>query len=484
MSHKPSRGSTFIGGDRIVSWSDLENGTLAGAHALAQAGLRPFDLVGICLSRSVDAAMATLSLLRGGFIGMAFDRRLTPLESQKIGRSFPFRAILTHASAAHAFRHWGENVKTAEIKCWTSGDLVLLLFPRSMPAELAEKNVRWTLLTSGSTGTPKAVMISGENLEARTKGEIELFGLRTGDKILNCLNFSHDLGFNQLLTSVSCGATLHMIPSLSPAELVRQLNAIEFTGMTATPTVWRNLLRAIDEGARLQSEVPPRYLTVSGGSLTDTELFRLRSLFPRTEWIRTYGQTETFRSLANKTSSPGLRPIVDGVRVRLFNDEGRECAPGETGELFHEGCGAMSGYLLDPEMTERKKQKHGLASGDYFTQDAQGHFHFVGRRDDMIKRDDHRLFLSEIETAVLEMEAVADAAVLMMNQRLTAYVVLKPGPRLSSLELRALCRERLTAYKVPDEFYVVAELPLTASGKIDRAALISRATEGRHEITS
>jgi acyl-CoA synthetase (AMP-forming)/AMP-acid ligase II len=462
----------FIGlNQNVLNWQQLEQYSESCLQLFHENGLEPFDLIGIALPRSVDSAIATLALLRGSLTGLSIDRRSTSFEFHAFKSSFPFRAILTQASCVAAFERHDRQLKIAELRPWPDSDLVLILLDGNIRSYLREKDILWTLLTSGSTGKSKAVMISGGNLRRRAEGEAELFNLECGDKLLNCLSFSHDLGFNQLLTSVLTGSSLRLLSSLSPAELARQLGIEEFTGMSGTPTLWRTLLRAFDEGSA-PVKTQPRYLTVSGGSLSAAELDRLRSLFPKTEWIRTYGQTETFRTLASKaTSGNNLGRPIPGVRVELVGKDGRPCQPGETGELLHFGDGTMEGYLLDPKLAA-KNADGAIATGDFFFQDSDGNFNFVGRRDDMIKRDDHRIFLIEIENAIREFPAILDVAVVAHgSKKLFAYVTAKKNTELQVDELKLFCRERLTVYKVPDGFLVVPALPQTESGKVDRIKL-------------
>ena len=474
---------------KSISYSELNLQTQALGEALCSEGLRPFDLVATSLPHALDSAVVSLALLRMGAVGVALEKRLVAAEIRRVQQAHPFRAVITHIANKKTFTEGRVPTKVIELKTWPNCELLILIFDVEKLKILEEKNVRWSLLTSGTTGAPKIVLLSEDNLRNRTLGEIDLFGLKTGDKILNCLTFAHDLGLNQLLTTIFCGATLSFIASLSPADLLRQFRTQAFSGMTGTPLVWKNLFKALGKEV-LPLRQPPRYLTVSGGSLNPSELDQLRLIFPLTKIIRTYGQTETFRSLATEASEGyDLGFPLPGVELALLSDRRETVAQGEVGELFHRGQGEMTAYLQDDALTETKKTKRGIATGDFFSQDKEGRFYFIGRRDDMIKRRDHRFFLGELEQVLLTCEGVFQAVAINGffpegDEKLAAYVVLKDQLSMTEGEIRSFCQSKLSAYKIPDDIFIVKELPQTGSGKIDRQKLKQLFQESSHALTS
>ena len=186
--------------------------------------------------------------------------------------------------------------------------------------------------------------------------------------------------------------------------------------------------------------------------MSASELAKLAAMFPRTEIIRTYGQSETFRTLLNRNrddATPG-KPIV-GTTAFLIDEEGHVCAPGNAGELIHQGEGSMIGYF-----------------------------------DNMVKRFDTRLRLGEIEEALAkhpEIERVAIVSKSASNKTdvrqtlICAYVVARKDSERSEESLLTFCSQILSPLKVVDAVKFLAAIPTTASYKIDRQLLKSMWTE-------
>lgn len=314
----------------------------------------------------------------------------------------------------------------------------------------------WMLLTSGSTGDRKGVMIGSSALLARVEEEVADFEIRTGDVLINVLSFAHDLGLNQLLTSLWAGAELRLRRPPFARDLARIFALESFDGVTGTPLVWQRLL---ESGLTVSSR--PRFVTVSGGHLSAANLLSLRPTLPHTTIICTYGQTETFRSLISvfkphEVPVPLFRRAVNGVNIRLTTE----------GELLHSGPANMSGYFgEDSAPTE-------IRTGDFFVEKAEGSFQMTGRRDFLVKRNDHRVSLIEIENALKEHPKLEAASVLTDNAgKIVAVVVPKPGFQLNENEIPFYMAGRMPYFMVPDKMIVRASLPLTGAYKIDRAAL-------------
>jgi acyl-coenzyme A synthetase/AMP-(fatty) acid ligase len=189
-------------------------------------------------------------------------------------------------------------------------------------------------------------------------------------------------------------------------------------------------------------------------------LEELQAHLPSTEILRTYGQSETFRTLLGRgLGQRGLGGPITGVRARLSPD----------GELIHAGAGAMAGYLgetpVDPAL--------GIATGDYFRRDERGGFHFLGRRDDLIKRQDYRVSLFEVERAVEAVPGVREAAVLHFGAPsgtggdLVAFYL----GTATEADVLARLRAELSRAKIPDAVVRLEAFPRTAVGKIDRPRL-------------
>jgi acyl-coenzyme A synthetase/AMP-(fatty) acid ligase len=324
------------------------------------------------------------------------------------------------------------------------------------------------LQTSGTTNEPRIVMIGEENLHARAIGEVRDFRLTEADRILNHLSFSHDLGLNQVLSTLVAGGCLRIQTGPLILSLAKALNEYAPTGITGTPMMWVQLLNATKD------QYPSlRYVTVSGGSLTAGVLRELQTVFPNATIIRTYGQTETFRTLMNKDSADlSQGQPLPGVKAFLVAN----------GELVHSGEGEMLGYWQDEVSSLKKKTPEGIRTGDLFSRDSSGAFHYIGRNDDMLKRFEHRLNISEIEAAIVDLQMIAEVAVVSKpappsdprQVLLAAFVRFADGSTIETSDLLRLLQQKLPSFKVPDRVIAIDEMPKTASFKTDRSLLQKR----------
>jgi len=228
---------------------------------------------------------------------------------------------------------------------------------------------------------------------------------------------------------------------------------------------------------------------VSAGEALPAELFaRFRERFGQ-EILDGIGTTEMlhmFMSNRPGAARPGsCGPLVPGYEARIVDDEGRAAEDGTMGNLWVRGASAFAGYWDKPELTARARQGDWVVTGDKFTRDPDGFFRYCGRGDDMLKVSGLWVSPLEVENALLAHAAVAEAAVVGRRDpdgltQIVAHVVpreprvladLSAGASAEAEELRAFVRRSLPGYKVPQRVEFVAELPKTATGKIQRFKL-------------
>ncbi len=357
------------------------------------------------------------------------------------------------------------------------GHIVVLPYKTPISVQRCPSECGWILMTSGSTMAPKLVMIDRQDLVARADAEIRDFEIVKEDAILNVLPTSHDVGFNQVLSWILSGSRLVVQAHPSTDRFRNNLLNEKVTGVSGTPMMWLNFLNKVSAGERF---LGVRYCAVSGGALSLQDLDGLRARFRNATVFRTYGQTETFRSLMAK-DPPGSelrathgRPILD-VRLKLLDDSGLEVGIGQEGELSHEGVGGMLGYFPSPLKWRE------VRTGDYFRCDDAGQFTYLGRRDDLIKRWEIRMHLSEVEEALRGFPGVLQVCVIhrkvedSRQNALAAFLVIAEqnvaGSESSENEVLEYCKRVLSPSKVPDRIFFEASLPETASRKVDRNVL-------------
>ncbi|MGK5631735.1 AMP-binding protein [Streptomyces sp. URMC 123] len=343
--------------------------------------------------------------------------------------------------------------------------------------------------TSGTTARPKLVEHTHASYPIGHLSTMYWTGLRPGDVHLNISSpgwAKH--AYSNFFAPWTAEATVfvHHYTRFDADRLLAELERHRITGFCAPPTVWRMLVQA-DLG-RLRT--PPRELIAAGEPLNPEVIEHVRRVWGRT--IRDgFGQTETTVQIGNTPGQPvkpgSMGRPLPGFEVTLLDpvtgrpaDEGEICL-----DLAREPVGLMTGYRGDEERTAEVMADGYYRTGDIGTRDADGYITYLGRADDVFKASDYKISPFELESALLEHEAVAEAAVVPAPDpvRLAvpkAYVVLaagwEPGPETAKV-LFAHSREVLAPYQRIRRLEF-ADLPKTVSGKIRRVELRERTARG------
>ncbi|WP_328478233.1 amino acid adenylation domain-containing protein [Actinoplanes sp. NBC_00393] len=356
------------------------------------------------------------------------------------------------------------------------------------PVTTRADDTAYVIFTSGSTGRPKGVPVTHRAMVNYLDWSLAAFGYRSSDRLAQTASICFDASVRQLLAPLLVGATVvawDRDTVRDPAELLKRVERDRVTVWSSVPTLWERLLGAAE---RQRPDLALRWVHVGGEELSPVHVRRWFDLFgPGQRITNLYGPTETtinatFHVISERpaddvTHLPIGRP-VGGALVEVVGDDGRVCAPGEVGELYIGGAGVAAGYLDDPSTAF--VQRHGARwyrSGDRAVQDADGLLWFRGRVDDQVKLHGYRIEPGEVEAVLRRHPAVDSAAVRVDGSRLLAWV--QPRGETSGGELRAYLEGLLPPYLVPARISVLAALPLTATGKIDRALLTPAAVAAR-----
>ncbi|MDJ1136906.1 AMP-binding protein [Streptomyces iconiensis] len=341
--------------------------------------------------------------------------------------------------------------------------------------------------TSGTTALPKLVEHTHVSYPVGHLATMYWIGLQPGDVHLNISSpgwAKH--AWSNFFAPWNAEATIfiHNYTRFDASRLMAEMDRAGVTSFCAPPTVWRMLIQA--DLTRLKSV--PREIVAAGEPLNPEVIEHVRRVWGVT--IRDgFGQTETAVQVANSPGQP-LKPgsmgrptpgfdvtLVDPATGAAGVDEGEICL-----DLSQRPAGLMTGYHGDPERTAAAMADGYYRTGDIGSRDAEGYLTYVGRSDDVFKASDYKISPFELESVLLEHEAVAEAAIVPSPDpvRLAvpkAYVVLAGGWTPDEATARLLiahCRERLAPYK---RVRVVefADLPKTISGKIRRVELRAHA---------
>jgi acyl-CoA synthetase (AMP-forming)/AMP-acid ligase II len=356
-----------------------------------------------------------------------------------------------------------------------------------------ESDLASIIFTSGSTGAPKGVMLTHGNVAANTAAICRYLELTSADRQMVVLPFHYVMGKSLLNTHFAVGGSVVLNNRFAyPVEVLRQMEVERVTGFSGVPSTYAYLLHRSPLRAYRDRLPSLRYCSQAGGHLAPHLKEEVLRVLPgQTRFFVMYGATEASARLTylppellpRKLDSIG-RPI-DGVEMRVVDEAGRELAAGETGELVASGPNIMAGYWQDPEATAAALGPLGYRTGDLGYRDPEGDFFLTGRKDEQLKIGGHRVNPREIEDALLATGLLVQVAVIglpdpLLGQRLAALAV--PVEReAGAAEILRRGAERLPRSRLPAEIRLVARLPQSASGKIDRERCRELLQESRAE---
>jgi acetyl-CoA synthetase len=489
---------------RVVSDAGVESLTFAAmadrsrrvARYLSDAGVTRGDHLLVMLTNVVPLWETLLAAIRLGAVVIPATTQLTSGDiDDRIARGGARHMITDTAGATKLMRPERLKVKLA-----VGGAPGFVSFdearsaPATAPSAATAANDPLLLyFTSGTTAQPKLVLHTHASYPVGHLSTMYWLGLREGDVHQNISSpgwAKH--AWSCFFAPWNAGATVlvHESPRFSAARTLAILRDEHVSTLCAPPTVWRMLV------LEPLGERPPqlRELASAGEPLNPEVIETVARAWGIT--IRDgYGQTETTALVRNPPGLPvklgSMGKPLPGYDVVLLDAEGRECEEGELAlRLSPRPLGLMQGYVDDPVYTSNVTAGDFYRTGDEARRDADGYVHFVGRGDDVFKSSDYRISPFELESALLEHDAVAEAAVVPSPDPLRlsvpkAFVVLRSGVpenAETAQSIFAFCRTRLAPYKRIRRLEF-CPLPKTISGKIRRVELRKReerrAPEGR-----
>jgi amino acid adenylation domain-containing protein len=464
-----------------LTYGQLRERATRIALALRAAGAGPDTVVAVCLPASPELVLAEYAVLLAGAAFLPMD----PLHPDDRLRFLlaDSKALAVLADDRTVDRLGGVDVPVLDVTVLAGQSGVDADLPAPHPGDLA-----YVIYTSGSTGRPKGVAISHASLAGVADCWAAVLDLHPGDRTIQIAAVGFDATIIEIWPTLSVGATLCLVDPAARSTVELTLDFLHRQRITAaflpTPLAEAMLTLPMPAGLAL------RRIGVGGDRLR----LNLAPEHPFT-MVNCYGPTEatvlvTVAQLG--VGAAGLPPIglpVNGARIELLDQYGRRVPDGETGELHLTGPCLARGYLHRPDLTADRFRpspypavpgERLYATGDLGYRDAGSQLHFIGRVDDQVKIRGQRIELGEIEAWLQTHPAVRIGAVAVKQTAapdpvLVGYVVptVAPstdGPALIE-ELRAHLAIRLTPAMVPAAWVFLDAFPLTANGKVDRAAL-------------
>jgi amino acid adenylation domain-containing protein len=493
-------------GDGHLTYQELNARANQLAHYLRQDGVGPEVIVGICIERSLELAIAILAVLKAGGAYLPLD----PAYPKDRLRFLIKDSRATVVLIQQRFRDlWlAEGVRAI---CLDSDWPKISSESVENPGiEISSDNLAYVIYTSGSTGVPKGVLVRHRGLVNHNLAVAKLYGLQPRDRMLQFASISFDIAVEEIFPTWITGGGVVFRPediALSGKDFLGWLEQAQISVMDLPTAYWHEWVEQI---SRLGKQLPKSLRTVIvGGEKAQSSVFSTWRKIGgrRVQWFNTYGPTETTivatayaaacsdDAQAEIGDLPIGRPIFN-TQIYLLDAHLQPVPVGVAGELCIAGEGMARGYLNRPDSTAEKfvpnpfcQEPGGLMyrSGDVARYRRDGNLEFLGRCDDQVKIRGFRVETGEVETAMMEHSNVQQAVVVVDEhkpgeKRLVAYLVLKEPVANAEKEVRAFLKDKLPVYMIPSDYVLLDVLPLSVNGKIDRR-LLPPVSTARTEFT-
>jgi long-chain acyl-CoA synthetase len=330
------------------------------------------------------------------------------------------------------------------------------------------------LYTSGTTGQPKGAELSNANLIRNAQASAGLFDLGSDAMVLGALPLFHTFGQTcGMNATFGSGGTLTLIPRFDPGKALEIIQRDKVNIFQGVPTMYGAMLHHPE---RDEFDVSTLKVCASGGSAMPVELMRGFEEAFHCKVLEGYGMSESSPVASfnhpDRERKPGsVGTPIEGVEMKIVDDDDHEVDQGEVGEIVIKGHNVMNRYWNRPEATEETVVDGWLHTGDMGKVDEDGYFFIVDRKKELIIRGGYNVYPREIEEVLYEHPDVREAAVLGIphdeyGEEVAAAVALKDGGSASAEDLRAFVKDQVAAYKYPRKVWLVDELPKGPTGKI------------------
>lgn len=473
--------------DESLTYKELNCKSNQLARVLTEHGVRRYVIVGIMIERSIEMIVGILGILKAGGAYL-------PISPEYPEERINFMLDDSNAFILLSLKCYAESMEIRSSKVIALDDINIYTYDCSnLKTSNISSDIAYLMYTSGSTGKPKGVMISHRSVINRISWMQRKYPLNCDDVILQKTPFTFDVSVWELLWWFFAGAKICFLAPGAEKEAAAIVNTVRNSRITIihfVPSMLNVFLEYLEEHPDSKDLTSIKHVFCSGEALNVQQVEKFGKLLAGygAELTNLYGPTEATIDVSyfDCPAAAGLKTVpigkpIDNIRLYILDKKQQLCPIGIPGELCISGDGIAEGYLNRRDLTADKFVPNPFISGDrmYKTGDLaewlpDGNIEFLGRIDHQVKIRGYRIELGEIENKLLKCAAIKAAAVIVKagannNNCLCAYIV--SDKALTAAELRTSLSEYLPEYMLPSHFIRLEKLPLTQSGKIDRAAL-------------
>lgn len=343
--------------------------------------------------------------------------------------------------------------------------------------------------TSGTTGNPKGVLHCFNTTLCTCEAGNAMLGVTRDEVMLDYLPVGLNWGYMTLVQAVMAGARVVLMERFSADGT---LDTIEKERVTYIPTAPASIVAILNSAELQRRDLRSLRIVITGGASAAVETIKaFQAALPSAKLIELYGMLETgFHALTRLSDDPlkvngTVGRCVDTMGLRILDDEGKDVAHGEIGEIAAIGPSVHMGYLDNPAANRDSFTSEGwFLTGDLgLFADKEGNVRISGRKKEIINRGGKKYFPREIEELLYEHPKIVQAAIVgapdpRLGEKNCLCAIVKPGESLALEEVVGFLKGRVADYKLPEVLVIMSDFPMTPTGKIRRPELVKRVTGG------
>jgi acyl-CoA synthetase (AMP-forming)/AMP-acid ligase II len=462
-----------------ISYAQANERANRMAHGYLASGLEKGDRISYLSKNSIDMAIMFFAASKAGVVPVPLNYRLAPREWLYIINDAQSRTLFCSGEYVDGIDSVRDKLNqvnafvctTGTADGWTDNESWLSKETANPGLDISENDQLYQMYTSGTTGHPKGAMLSHRAIDCNTRMISSVMTLPVGSaRILIVAPMYHAAAGISIMNGISNGATLVIHEDFHPGHVIQALSDGGITSATLVPAMIQACLVSVpDAGERAYPSL--EYMAYGASPIAEETLRQAMAVF-KCNFAQVFGMTETTamatvlgpaehrRALAGEPAllkSAGRAAL--GTEVKIVDEEDREVDRGTIGEVIVRGPQVMMGYWNLPEATEKSLKDGWMHTGDAAYMDDEGFIYIQDRIKDMIVSGGENIYPTEIENALFEHDAVADAAVIgipseQWGESVLAFLVLKDGQTVTPED------------KIPRRIEFLDAIPRNASGKI------------------
>jgi long-chain acyl-CoA synthetase len=487
----PDKAFLFSEADgRVFTYAEFDGAVNATARLLSSQGIVKGDVVSLLMPNCAEYIIAYFACWKLGALAGPVNSLLKEHETAFVMNNSEAKAILVHSEflgRIESIRNdlpYLKSVITFDDEAEATREFAGRADILSAISLCDKDDDAIIIYTSGTTGKPKGCLLTHGNVVANARQISQWLGFTPSDRLLTIMPLFHMNAVSvTTMSALYAGGSTVISPKFSASMFWNTISDYEITSFGSVATMLSILLNTYPDGMPEGLRTEQLRFAMCGSAPVPAEVMKKFEETFNCPVVEGYGLSEsTCRSTFNPPDArrrPGSCGLPIGNEMKVFDDNDREVADGELGEVVLRGENILKGYFKNAEATSIAFRNGWFHTGDVGYRDPDGFFYIVDRKSDMIIRGGENIYPREIDEVLYQHPAVAAAATIgipdpLYGEEVAAFVVLKDGVKASEDDLISHCQKELADYKCPKTIRIVADIPKGPTGKLLKRELVNK----------